>query len=80
MNHVFFTRLTWRQPQIIVQKNMLFEDSMSDVDESAIESESSSERGPHSFIYEDEDRHDPFESPNDDDILFFRLLFNSIIW
>jgi hypothetical protein len=57
---------------------MLFEDAMSNVDESADENESLSENPIMSD--EDEDQHDPFKFPNDDDILFSRLLFNSIFW
>jgi len=60
---------------------MLYENSMSDVDESADENDSSREdlitsNGPD----EDEVKHDPFEFPHDHEIPFSRLLFDPMVW
>jgi hypothetical protein len=60
------------------KKNMLFKDLMSNVDESGNESESSSKNT--IMSNEDEDQHDPWEFLDDDDIMFLRLLFNSMVW
>jgi hypothetical protein len=62
------------------EKNMLFEDLMSNVDESVNESESLGEDPIASNeTNENEVKHDPFEFPNDYKILFSRLLFNLIV-
>jgi hypothetical protein len=53
---------------------------MSNVDESVDKSESLGEDPIVSNAFnEDEVKHDPFEFPNDDDILFSRLLSNSLV-
>lgn len=57
---------------------MLFKYLMSNVDESLNESKSSIENP--ILLDENENQHEPFEFPNDDNILFSRLLFNSTIW
>jgi hypothetical protein len=51
---------------------------MSNVDESLNESKSSIENP--ILLNENENQHDPFKFPNDDNILFSRLLSNSTIW
>jgi hypothetical protein len=60
---------------------MLFKDSMSIVDESAYESDSS-DKDPTTLDEpnEDEVKHDPFEFPHDDKISFSKLLFDLTIW
>jgi hypothetical protein len=53
------------------EKNMLFKDSMSKIDESANENNSLDEDSKTSNeLDEDEVRHDPFEFPHDDKIPF----------
>ncbi len=60
---------------------MLFEDLMSDVDESVYESDSSG-KDPIALneLNEDEVEHDPFEFPHDEKVPFSRLLFNLMVW
>jgi hypothetical protein len=53
-------------------------DLMSNVDENLNESKSSIKNP--ILLDENEDQHDPFEFPNDDKILFSRLLSNLTIW
>ncbi len=50
---------------------------MSNVDENLNESKSSIKNP--ILLDENEDQHDPFEFPNDDKILFSRLLSNSTV-
>ncbi len=59
----------------------MFEDSMFDVDDSANKSKSSNE-DPIMLNEFDEDatKQDPIQFPNDDNISFSRLLFDSIVW
>ncbi len=79
------SKLLWEQlganPTTWYKKNMVFEDSMSNVDESADESDPMDE-DPTMLDERDEDevKHDPFEFPHDDEIPFSRLLFNSMVW
>jgi hypothetical protein len=63
------------------KKNMLFEDSMSNVNENEDETKSSGEdRIELNELDEDEVEHDPFEFPNDDEIPFSRLLSHLMVW
>jgi hypothetical protein len=63
------------------EKNMLSKYSMSDVDESANESNSLNEDPIISNeLDENEVKHDPFEFPHHDEIPFSRLLSNSTVW
>ncbi len=58
-----------------------YENSMSDIDESVDESNSSDEDPTTSKEpNEDEVKHDPFEFLDDDKIPFSKLLFNSMVW
>jgi hypothetical protein len=72
--------MTWSQPHDMVRKDMLFEDLMSNVDESADKSDSF---GKDIIVSnepdEDEVEHDPFEIHPDDDIPFSRLLFDLMV-
>jgi hypothetical protein len=63
------------------EKNVLFKDLMSNVDESADESDSSDE-DPTTLdeLDEDEVEHDLLKFPHDDKIPFSRLLSNSMVW
>jgi hypothetical protein len=65
----------------MVGENMLFKNSMFDVDESADENDSLN-KGPimSNELYEDEVNHDPYEFPHDDKIPISRLLFDSTVW
>jgi hypothetical protein len=67
--------ITWNM------KNMLFEDLMSNVDESAYENNLSN-KDPIALDEpnENEVEHDPFEFPLDNKIPFSRLLFDPIVW
>jgi hypothetical protein len=60
---------------------MVFEDPMSDVDESVDESDSLDE-DPTTLneSNEDEVEHDPFEFPHDDEMAFLRLLYDQMVW
>jgi hypothetical protein len=63
------------------EKNMLFKDSMFDVDESADENNSLDKYSKASNEpNEDEIKHDPFEFFHDDEIPFSRLLSNLMVW
>jgi hypothetical protein len=60
---------------------MLFEDSMFDVDENAVESDSSNkDRITSDESDEDEVEDDPFEFLHDDKIPFLKLLSDLTIW
>jgi hypothetical protein len=60
---------------------MLFEDLVSNVDESANENDSLGEDPIVSYEpYEDEVEHDPFQFPHDGEIPFSRLLFDLMVW
>jgi len=60
---------------------MLFEDLMSNVDESVDKSDSLNENPTSSNeLDEDEVEHDPFEFLHDDEIPFSRLLFDLTTW
>jgi len=67
-------------PTTWYEKNILFEDSMFDVDENANESNLMGE-DPIMLDepYEDEVEHDPFELSHDDKISFSRLLSNLMV-
>jgi len=56
---------------------MLSKDLMSNVDENVNESKSLGNNP--IMSNEDQDQHDPFELPNDDNISFSRLLFDLIV-
>ncbi len=68
-------------PMAYYEKNMLFENSIFDVDENANENDSSSE-DPIMLdeSNEDEVKDDPFEFPHDDKIPFSRLLYDLTVW
>jgi hypothetical protein len=60
---------------------MLSKNSMFNVDESVNKNESSNEDPIMSNQpNEVEVKHDPFKFPNDNNILFSKLLFDSIVW
>jgi hypothetical protein len=62
------------------ENNMLFKDSMFDVDENVDKSESLGEDPIVSNeLDEDEVKHDPFEFLNDDKIMFSRLLYDPTV-
>ncbi len=67
-------------PMTWYKKNMVFEHSMSNVDENANENDSSNE-DPIALDEPDEDEveHDPFEFPHDDKIPFSKLLSDLMI-
>ncbi len=59
----------------------MFEDSMFNVDDNVEKSKSLNENLIMSNeLDEDATKHDPIQFPNDDDISFSRLLFDSIVW
>jgi hypothetical protein len=74
INKKFLQKRPNNNPMAWYEKNMLFKNLMSNVDESVDESDSSDEN-PIVLDEPDEDEveHDPFESLHDDEILFSRL-------